>query len=67
MSTPAAPRDTNTLATLRRKYQSEDAAAIGNGKARAEQCIGTTTVDEEAQPDGTSEAQKLNTFARMSR
>ena len=44
----AAPRDTNTVETLRRKHPSEDPAAIANDEAQAEQCAGTITVDEEA-------------------
>ena len=54
-SSAAAPRDTNTVETTRRKHPSEDPAAIATGKAQAEQRAGTTTMDEEAQPDGTNE------------
>ena len=54
-SPAAAPRDTNTVETLLRKHPSEDPAVIANGKAQAEQRAGTTTVDEEVQPDGTNE------------
>ena len=54
-SPAAAPRDTNTVDTTRRKHPSEDPAAIATGKAQAEQRAGTTTMDEEAQLDGTNE------------
>jgi len=54
-SPPSAPRDANTLETLRNKHSGEDPAAIANGKAQAEKRVGTTAMNEEAQPDETSE------------
>ena len=53
---PAAPRDINTLEILKSKHPAEDPAAIAIGKAQAEQRAGTTTVDEEAQPDETNKS-----------
>ena len=48
ISSPAAPRDIRTLATLR-KHSTEDPAAIATGKARAEQRAGITAVGEQKQ------------------
>ena len=51
-SPPAAPRDTITLSTLLNKYPTEDSMVIdANGKAQAEQHVGTTEVHEEVQSD----------------
>ena len=56
LTSPAAAHgDTNTAEALRRKYPSEDPAAIVNGKVQAEQRAGTPTVDKEAQADVTNE------------
>ena len=56
ISPSAAPRDSRTLATLRRKHPTEDPAAIAAGKAKAEQRAGITAVGEqEQQPNVTSE------------
>ena len=54
-SPTAAPRDRKTLATLRSKLPIEDPTAIATGRARAEQCAGSTTGGEqEQQPNVTS-------------
>ena len=48
-SPPAAPRDSRTLATLRSKPPTEDAAAIATGEARVEHRAGITAVGEQEQ------------------
>ena len=56
ISSPAAPRDSTTLATRRSKNPTEDPAAIATGKTQAEQRPGITAVGEqEQQPNVTSE------------
>ena len=57
-SSPAAPRDSRTLTTLRGKHPTEDPAAIATGKAQAERRAGITVTavgKQEQQPDVTSE------------
>ena len=41
---PAAPRDSRTLATLKSRHPTEDPAAIAPDKAQAERCAGITAV-----------------------
>ena len=56
ISSPAAPRDSRTLATRRSKNPTEDPAAIATGKTQAEQRPGITAVGEQVQqPNVTSE------------
>ena len=56
ISSPGAPRDSRTLATLRGKHPTEDPAAIATAKAQAERRAGITAVGEqERQPNVTSE------------
>ena len=53
---PAAPRDSRTLATLRSKHPTEDPAAIATVEAQAVQRAGITAVGEQKQqPNVTSE------------
>ena len=55
-SSPAAPRDSRTLETLRGKHPTEDPAAIASSKAQAERRAGITAVGgQKQQPDVTSE------------
>ena len=56
VSPPAAPRDAQTLATLRNKHPSEDFARIAIGKAKVEQRAGIEPVAEQGQsPNGLKE------------
>ena len=56
VSPPAAPRDAQTLATLRSKHPSEDFARIAAGKADAEQRARTEPEAEQGQsPNGSGE------------
>ena len=53
---PAAPRESRILATLRSRHPTEDPAAIATDKAQAERCAGITAVGEqELQPNTASE------------
>ena len=65
---PAAPRDSRTLATLRSKHPTEDPAAIATVKAQAVQRAGITAVGEqEQQPNVKARSRRWRTSSRRPR